>query len=1134
MRIKSLELYGFKSFVDKTTIAFEPGITAVVGPNGCGKSNVVDAIRWAMGEQSPRRLRGRGMEDLIFSGSDSRTQVGMAEVTLTFDNSDGDGPPAFAAYTEIQISRRLYRTGESDYLINKTPCRLKDVQDFFRDTGIGTKGYTIVEQGHIAEIVSARPEERRGLIEEAAGIGKYKARRREAESKINSTEQNLLRVSDVLAEIRRQISSIERQARKAVGFKRLRESLRVLELSLASDDRLELTAEIEAAKAQLDLLAHEVTTLGAGVAERELAIEEKRIELAECERILTEGSETLLALRTEIKDNESQIEFGRRERESLAETVSARSLELTQLEEKLVARDAEVAAARAELEALENAVDSDREAFATAEASATEARENLQRVERERDGANTALVDVLTEIARADDRLAALGDRKARGEARMRSADDEIEVGQNEASRTDREQQDLEAGLRNLLAERDRFMGQVKSALDTNEQAVAQVQAASHALREAREVRETRRARLASLREVIDRRDDVGAGTRHLLSLGDGEKQNFGMRGLVRDLLETDRAVEVAVEAVLAERAEAIVVDATDGAISALRALRESGAGHGTFFAPPPPEVASPGIVPLGQPLVDRVRPRSGYEDAVRALLAGVNLVDDLGEVTAIYESGRFPATFVTPAGDLLRPDGTVSGGPRTDGLLARVREVRDLEQEVGLLDARVAASEAAHTAAEALLSRAADELENLRNRHHTAALAVANHEKDLERTRERVKALGEAQETRAVERSEILGEIESVGQEHLRLVERLDGLRRDRADKQRDLDALGLTIGSMGREVARLETVATELRVERAGRQERCDRLRRSCEDLAAAAHETREWIAVREGEIATAEQRRRELATTIDECSAALGVALEREERARASNDEKREAFERVSGAVAELEEAARELRTRVADRREAVNKAELKVGESELRLTHLDDSVREKWDVELATWTPASVEVLPSDGAAAESEGTALGEADEAEAEDAPPNALRDARANALLVKLPAEERRLRLETVRKKLQAMGDVNLGAIEEHEELRERFRFLSEQKADLETTLASLRDAIQRINRTSRKRFRETFEEVRKRFSENFPRLFRGGKASLSLTDSEDVLEAGIEIMAMPPGKRLQNVNLLSGGEKT
>ncbi|MEE8508910.1 MAG: AAA family ATPase, partial [Myxococcota bacterium] len=304
MRLKTLDLNGFKSFVDRTVLRFEPGITAVVGPNGCGKSNVVDAMRWAMGEQAARRLRGKSMEDVIFGGSEGRAAIGLAEVTLTFENTDGAGPPAFSDYSEIQIARRLYRSGESEYLINGTPCRLRDVQDFFRDTGIGTKGYTIVEQGQIAEIVSARPEERRVLIEEAAGIGKYKARRREAESKIQSTEQNLLRVTDILSEIRRQIASIERQAKKAARYKQWRETVRVLDLSLAADERSEFLAETEAAARRLEALRDDVIALETRVAQCELAIQQKRIERAESERVLSQGGEVLLALRTEIKHHE--------------------------------------------------------------------------------------------------------------------------------------------------------------------------------------------------------------------------------------------------------------------------------------------------------------------------------------------------------------------------------------------------------------------------------------------------------------------------------------------------------------------------------------------------------------------------------------------------------------------------------------------------------------------------------------------------------------------------------------------------------------------------------------------------------------------------------------------------------------
>ena len=1145
MRIKSLELNGFKSFVDKTRLEFKEGATAVVGPNGCGKSNVVDAMRWVMGEQSPRRLRGKGMDDVIFAGSEGRAPIGMAEVTLTFDCGGGGAPPAYAAYSEIQITRRLYRTGESEYLLNKTACRLRDIQDFFRDSGIGTKGYTIVEQGRIAEIVSAKAEERRILIEEAAGIGKYKARRREAESKIKSTQQNLLRVNDVLGEIKRQINTIERQAKKATRFKRLRETSRILDLSLALDERTSLQSDIDNAAQRHQALLDELTALETRLSERELAVEAKRIELAECERVLSQGSEVLLGLRNEIKESEGRIEYARRERETLAETMTARSQEKAALEEQLAAQKAEEAETGDELRTVESALASQQEILERAEAEARSAKQQLEALERERDAANAALVELLTHVARSEDRLANVEDRRASIDTRMRSADETLSLGQNEASRADEEQRVLEEGLRNLLAERDRLMGLVKNALVNDDQAQAAARDAAEALRAARETRETRRARLESLRELTARNEDVDEGARWLLGRGDDARARFGLRGLVRDLLEVDRDVERAVEAVLAERAGALVVDEGRGAVAALAALREARAGRGLFMALPEPAPQIGGFVPLGQPLLGHVRPQPGYEDLARRLLGGAYLVDDLAEAVERYGSGRIPGTFVTAQGDVLTPDGLLRGGSGEPGagLIARVREVRDLEQEVEVLDQQVARCETGSREGEAARVRAHDELENLRNRHHTAALAVANHEKDLERTRERVKALGEVQEGRVVERSGLLAESEALGDERRRLEELLSGARSERGEHQRELDALVLRLGSAGRELNRLETVATERRVEHAGRAEKRDRLRGAFERVQSAVRETTLWIERRDQEISGADQRRGELATLIEESQQRLEGALAQEERARADIDEKRDAFESASAAVNQLEEAARTLRSEINTRREAAGSADLVVRETEMKLAHLDESIRERWQVELASWT-----LPPLDLEAAEPEASAIVEGgepepvaepelqpgDEASEDEPAPDAAREARRNAELARLPSEERKRQLADVRKKLQALGDVNLGAIEEHEELSERFRFLSEQKADLDATLASLHDAINRINRTSRKRFRETFEAVSKRFSENFPRLFRGGKASLSLTESEDVLEAGIDIMAMPPGKRLQNVNLLSGGEKT
>lgn len=1149
MRIKSLQLHGFKSFVDRTVFSFDEGMTAVVGPNGCGKSNVVDAIKWVMGEQSARKLRGKGMDDVIFAGSENRPPIGMAEVTLTFENIDGQAPAAYAAYSEIEIARRLYRSGESEYLMNKQPARLKDVHDFFRDTGIGLRGYTIVEQGKVAEIVSAKPDERRGLIEEAAGISKYKARRREAESKMRSTEQNLVRVNDVLGEIRRQISTLERQAKKAARYKRLQETQRILELSLAADERQSLQDEVERESASLGTLKDQTTALETQLAERELAAQEHRISLAEAEKAVTAGAERLYGLRSEIKNLEGRIELARRERDNLEESSESRRGELAQLAEQLTAAEQEHLGAKQELEQLERGLEQEQSAIEVAERDVQSAQESLRSLETERDGKNTAHVELLTSVARLEDRMANLADRRAAIDQQLRGVDADVEAKQSEATLAGDEQNSLEEGLRNLLAERDRLQEQLRDAIRQHDRAKETLRTSTEAEQQALKVTQTTRARFDSLREVVEGRQDVAAGARHLMEGGESTATRFGLKGLVRDLLEADSEVERAVEAVLADRADAIVIDESRGALAALDVLREEGAGRGVFVVQRSvPEIAS-GTVPLGDPLLKRVRPRAGSESVARTLLGDVYLIDRLERAFEHFGTGRLPATFVTPNGDLATPEGVVRGGgdSSASGVFTRAREVRELEVEVAQLDLAAESARETRELADSGLARAGEELENLRNRHHTAALAVANHEKDLERSTEKVKRIGEAQQTRVAERSDLLGEQESVADELIRLQDRSQELVGDREASQRALDALVLQISSSGRDLSRRESKVAELRVAYRARDDHRVRLRETASRAEQSERETRGWIDRRNEEIAAALQRREALLGEIEGAEGELSVQLEAEEVARIESDRLREQFDATAARVAEIEDAARDLRTELGGAREKTSQAELKLSEARMRLDHQASTVRERWDIEIETWKLPTLEELDASGEdAGEGEGaaevatetddaTAAGLVDEeGEPEMSPAAALREARRNIELAMRPTEERRREAEKVRKSLQSLGDVNLGAIEEHEELAERFRFLSEQKEDLEGTIHNLREAISRINRTSRKRFRETFELVRKHFEENFPRLFGGGKASLELTEAEDILEAGVDIMAQPPGKRLQNVNLLSGGEKT
>ena len=823
---------------------------------------------------------------------------------------------------------------------------------------------------------------------------------------------------------------------------------------------------------------------------------------------------------------------------------------------QLTQAESDAIQARQELAQLEEAVAGQQAAVDGAEEEMRSARERLAEQEKEREAANGVLVEILTTVARKEDRAAAVADRRAEIDQRLRASDRDYEEKQSAASAAGQEQTDLEEGLRNLLGDRDRFQEQLIEAMRNQERTAEHSRVNAEALRSAREKYEGRRARLDSLREILEQNEDAGAGTRHLMAQGEVAHTRFGLRGLVRELLDIERDAEKAVAAVLSERADALVVAEAGGVVDALGSLREQSGGRGVFLVEPVHSDPAPGIVPLGQPLLNWVRPLPGHEPLAHRLLGDVYVVDSLSEALNRYGSGALPATFVTLDGDVATPDGVVSGGgeARGTGSLSRMREMRELEQEVDGLADEVRRLESVHSSGEAAHLGAVQELENLRNRHHTAALAVANHEKDLERTAERVKTLGEAQEFRVAERADLVAESDALSAEQVELESRLGGLREDRGSRQAELDALGLRIGSSSREVSRVETRLAELRVAHASRVETRDRLSETVSRADASTRETAEWITRREQEIEAGIQRRAELVASRASAQNSLAEQVVAEEEARVQSDSLRDAYERQAADVREIDEAVRTMRRDVSGRQEESAAAELSLRESEMRLSHQVESIRERWNVDIENWElpplePADseeqAEAPPTPDAADAAEAAVAarlaGQGEEEAAETAPEQTSgeaaserREARRNAELARADRTVRERELETLRKSLQSMGEVNLGAIEEHEELAERFRFLSEQRGDLQETIDSLREAIARINRTSRRRFRETFDEVSQRFSENFPRLFGGGKASLTLTDSEDILEAGIDIMAMPPGKRLQNVNLLSGGEKT
>lgn len=1087
MKIKRIDILGFKSFVDKVSLDFQSGITAVLGPNGCGKSNIVDAIRWAMGEQNAKNLRGRSMEDVIFGGSESRRPLGMAEVSMIFANEDGIGPPAYRDYAEIMITRRLYRNGDSEYLINKTPCRLLDISELFMDTGIGARAYSIIEQGKIGMILNSKPEDRRYLIEEAAGVTKYKSRKKSALRKIDATRQNLLRLGDIVSEVRRQLGSLKRQAQKAERFRECREELRALESRFARERYAELQEDIlargEKERAQSQLQEGAATELAQG----ELLLEELRLRQVTAEREVASGQEKVFHLTAELQRVEGQIGFGAKEQESHQRQQQRTLDEAAEVARRLEEADREEEALQQSGTSLGSDLELEQGRLSADEAELAELAEAERDTATELEEARRNLFTLLTDLSR-------LGNQHEDARRRLLSLEERAGRNRKEAVslREHQEQAQEMMGELDLVLRgfRDRKTAMLEEQTETREQLQIlrrQIEENESALLQRREELGRNRSRLESLQELERNLEGYGGGVKNLLR-APGLAEQF--RGLAADLMEVPADWEIAVEAVLGERLQALRVDSLQPAREGLALLREQG-GRGTFLLPLAATVNSVAFAE-GLSLSSQVRPRPEAETAVAALLAGVYLVEDL----APYYGSCLPAglLLVNAAGETLSWRGELSGGRSEgggSGLLHKKREIKELTGEVATQTATVDALQQQRLQLREDLQLAEETLREIGAALHRKELKLFDNEKDLSRLRqeaerliERLEVLSMEEDLLHEERNELDGQLQDSAagcsakeQEKLALEERVARLQEELQVRRRAQE-------SVRDRVTALKVRVASLREREEGSRRNLERLGRLRTELRGQTH----LLASRREESAQDQLRLRQEAERLE---VELGLLLRKRDEEQGRFQQLRERFDAGSEMVASQEETLKVLRQRLNQSRESLAALQLKIRELELEAEHLRQAILDRYRLDLAD--PAPLEE-PS---------------------------------------LDAELARRRVEELRDIIEGIGEVNLTAIEEYRELEERSIFLTTQQDDLRKSLEGLQTAITKINRTTRKRFRETFDLVNAKFQEVFPRLFRGGKAELQLTDSEDLLETGIEIVVQPPGKRLQSVNLLSGGEK-
>jgi chromosome segregation protein len=1216
MRLERLEINGFKSFSDRSELAFDKGVTAIVGPNGCGKSNVADAITWVMGEQSAKSLRGDKMEDVISNGSDVRKASASAEVRLRFSGflktvsgpafpaetglatASGDGhtngngrgnghgnghhaveggnghPDTSAAAIlgvdaiiqsvarEIEVTRRLYRSGESEYLIDGAVCRLRDVHDLLMDTGLGAKAYAIIEQGKIGMILSTRPTDRRQLIEEAAGVTKYKARRRAAELKLEAAQQNLTRIDDIVFEVEKQRGTLKRQAAKAKRYQRLRDELRRWEKVLFARKYRLLAETIESARARLSDAREREAAAAGRVGEVEADLGRLRIELVEAESQSTRSREAAHARELAITRQEQQIAFDREQVQSLENRTGHVGAELEGLEARR--EPARLALAARRDAAVEANADRDRASAALAsESEAYEAaRRELEGLEADVEAARGEVFSALnsaTALRHALEHAAAARDR----------------VGDT-LSKLDIETSDVRVESERAAAERSAAVDGLRRAHDAIEttriaRAARESELASARIEHewrARSVRSREHelagldARLTSLEELDAARAGYGDAARTVLVQANGK---VNQQGAIADYLEVEVGYERAVEACLGDLLQHVVVERAEHAAAGFQLVREAGAGRcgflvteaaaaparAGFFAARMSVTGDAGLagtddgpattsgrLPDGVvALSSVVRVNGPFAAAIRQAIGDAGIARSYDG--ALAASRLTPLAIATLEGDVFRGPHLVSGGGRAEsrGILETKREIKELRDRIAT-DRGALAQLAQETAElEGTIAHASNAIAALNAEHHKQDKAIVGHDAQLQHATDEETRLAQKSEQLAREKHQAEEERDTIDrrQEEARTsIGRLEGAQRQADERltvaQRRLFEAREAAEELSRRAAEAGAAHAAL-VERAGAlaieivrlEEAGVELEERASALAAELDETRRRVDQLRTAIAAGETQ---LDADIRELDALRDVVMATGEAVTA-----------LRGRADDLEASIKEARGALDAIRAVVSELDVARATAQADLSHLAHTCEDAVNATLDE-VVVEVEQLERDGNAIPDAAAIFAEeADEDRAVDGPQSPVTSLTDDLRLATEDSAKRTLSAEeaiaALRGKIERLGPVNMMAIEQFDELETRHVFLTTQRTDLVESIAQTSEAIKRIDETTRARFVEAFTAINTNFQQTFSTLFGGGRAGLTLLDETDPLESGIEIIAQPPGKRLQSVQLLSGGEK-
>ncbi|MEB2310083.1 MAG: chromosome segregation protein SMC [Candidatus Brocadiaceae bacterium] len=1115
MRLKKLELFGFKSFAEKTEIAFEDGITVIVGPNGCGKSNVIDAIKWVLGEQSVKSLRGNEMADVIFNGTDKRPSLGYAEVSLTIQNNKGLLP---LEYSEVCITRRLYTSGESEYLLNKQASRLKDIRELFLDTGFGANAYSVIEQGNVEAMLQADSRERRTLFEEAAGISKFKSRKKAALSKLEHVEQNLLRVGDIIEELQKQLRSVKLQASKARKYQEYVEHLKKLKVGLSLRNYRDFKGKKTAISEQISQTVEQNNTIVAGLNELEVQITVIEAILEQLEKQLVQMQTEKVNLDAQISKNQDKAKY---DRERIKELVILRDKYTEQqksLENKILETNNKVT----ETKELLNTVEQEIVKFADIQKikETTQKQINLEcdLLYQGIDEKKSEVISILqqesslqNEIGSLTTEKEALKTRKMRLSKRQEEITSSIDTLLSKYQETAKEKDVLVEEFNGLDQKISASKGRIQELVNM-------IRSLDEQINQQKQLQSSKTSRHEVLMDFEMRAEGVESGAKAIL---EESRKNpaavKGIRGMIADLVKVDLPYALAIETALGERVQGIVTDTTDDAVQSIVFLQKSQKGHAIFFpldrtdgqSSIPEEILQKlGVVGVARKLVNNPEEVCKVVDG---FLKNTVVVKDLNTALSMSNDNR-TIRYVTLEGELIEPEGALSGGKKQGqvGIISRKSELKKIEEELVLIRETLEKLELDKQYHIEELSGLEAETAQLTKRIEQVNILKISKDNELAQNEQKRDELTAEKKINENEMEEIDVEVGNTCEREKDLQEELMQLNQQHKQLEQEVEESSMLVEEKEHLKKSVQDEITAVKVGLAQRQEKKDGLSKTVNKLDAELRETQEQTKHVVQEQQNCQQKKLEAEEEIKHL-----------ELLEAELDTKRIALE---GSMASLKTdkndhslKAKELKEHLDEKRaeqkqfeQQLQELRLRENEYQIRLSNLEERVREEYQLELSdlddTTGEITLELITS------------------QSESADP-----AQPQVDFWETVSKE----IEELQGKIGRLGNVNLEAIKEQDELEIRETFLVNQKEDLEKSQDALQNLIKKINHTSRELFEKVFNDIRQNFQVMFRKLFGGGKADILLEENVDILEAGIEIMAQPPNKELRSITLLSGGEK-